>query len=155
MSAPPAPGATNGSAEALPYGGDVQAAAKAKDREAIRTIMAWRTAKERARGATRRGARAGAPGGGARGSAPSGGTPAPGEGARARRGPRGGGRGGADAPVAVGPRRPSRTSAHLLHRRRRRRGHRRAFSGRAPAPSILGNNAADGGLRPSRRRRRR
>jgi hypothetical protein len=31
----------------LPYGGDVQAAAKAQDREAIRTIMAWRTAKER------------------------------------------------------------------------------------------------------------
>ena len=43
------PGAANGSAEAadLPYGGDVQAAAKAQDREAIRTIMAWRTAKER------------------------------------------------------------------------------------------------------------
>ena len=47
MSAPPAPGATNGSAADLPYGGDVQAAAKAQDREAIRTIMAWRTAKER------------------------------------------------------------------------------------------------------------
>ena len=31
----------------MPYGGDVQAAAKAQDREAIRTIMAWRTAKER------------------------------------------------------------------------------------------------------------
>ena len=49
MSAPPAPGAANGSTTAadLPYGGDVQAAAKAQDREAIRTIMAWRTAKER------------------------------------------------------------------------------------------------------------
>ena len=32
---------------ALPYSGNVQAAAKAQDREAIRTIMAWRTAKER------------------------------------------------------------------------------------------------------------
>ena len=47
------PGAANGSgapattAADLPYGGDVQAAAKAQDREAIRTIMAWRTAKER------------------------------------------------------------------------------------------------------------
>ena len=42
MSAPPAPGAANGSTTAadLPYGGDVQAAAKAQDREAIRTIMA-------------------------------------------------------------------------------------------------------------------
>ena len=45
MSAPSGAAATNGSE--LPYGGDVQAAAKAQDREAIRTIMAWRTAKER------------------------------------------------------------------------------------------------------------
>ena len=45
MSAPSSVGATNG--QELPYGGDVQAAAKAQDREAIRTIMAWRTAKER------------------------------------------------------------------------------------------------------------
>ena len=42
------PGAANGTgahattAADLPYGGDVQAAAKAQDREAIRTIMAWR-----------------------------------------------------------------------------------------------------------------
>ena len=45
MSAPSSAAATN--ASELPYGGDVQAAAKAQDREAIRTIMAWRTAKER------------------------------------------------------------------------------------------------------------
>ena len=45
MSAPSSAAAANGSE--LPYGGDVQAAAKAQDREAIRTIMAWRTAKER------------------------------------------------------------------------------------------------------------
>ena len=45
MSAPNGAAATNGAE--LPYGGDVQAAAKAQDREAIRTIMAWRTAKER------------------------------------------------------------------------------------------------------------
>ena len=44
MSAPPAPGAANGSTTAadLPYGGDVQAAAKAQDREAIRALMAGR-----------------------------------------------------------------------------------------------------------------
>ncbi len=75
------PGAANGSgahattAADLPYGGDVQAAAKAQDREAIRTIMAWRTAKER--GEAPPAAPAPAPPAAAPAAAPQAPTPAP------------------------------------------------------------------------------
>ena len=142
------PGAANGSgahattAADLPYGGDVQAAAKAQDREAIRTIMAWRTAKER-------------------GEAPPAAAPAPAPPAAAP----------AAAPQAPAPAPPAPEPAEALAAAAAAAPTRRSLSdlvaeqdkrappppapapagpppsilgAQAPAPSILGNNAADG-----------
>ena len=133
MSAPPAPGATNGSAADLPYGGDVQAAAKAQDREAIRTIMAWRTAKERGE------APPAAPAPAPPAAAPPAPTPEP-----------------AEALAAAAAAAPTRRSLSDLVAEQDKRappppapapaGPPPSILGApaGPAPSILGNNAADG-----------
>jgi hypothetical protein len=145
MSAPSSAAATNGTAADLPYGGDVQAAAKAQDREAIRTIMAWRTAKER--GEAPPAAPAPAPPAAAPAAAPA---PAPLAPAPPAPAPE-----PAEALAAAAAAAPTRRSLSDLVAEQDKRappppapapaGPPPSILGaQAPAPSILGNNAADG-----------